>query len=87
MRLMTRQPTHQLCQLIILILQTINIMCSSRFFKACNSQVQQDVEIGSFSLASRETMLTVKIRQPSHEFTFGVGMNFIPYPLVLTPVV
>jgi hypothetical protein len=32
-------------------------------------------------------MLTVKIRQPSHEFTFGVGMNFIPYPLVLTPVV
>jgi hypothetical protein len=33
------------------------------------------------------SMLTVKIRQPSHEFTFGVGMSFIPYPLVLTPVV
>jgi hypothetical protein len=32
-------------------------------------------------------MLTVKIRQPSHKFTFGVGINFIPYPLVLTPVV
>jgi hypothetical protein len=32
-------------------------------------------------------MLTVKFRQPSHEFTFGVGMNFISYPLVLTPVV
>jgi hypothetical protein len=32
-------------------------------------------------------MLTVKIRQPSHEFTFGVRMSFIPYPLVLTPVV
>jgi hypothetical protein len=32
-------------------------------------------------------VLTVKIRQPSHEFTFGVGMNFILYPLVLTPVV
>jgi hypothetical protein len=32
-------------------------------------------------------MLTVKIRQPSHVFTFGVGMSFIPYPLVLTPVV
>jgi hypothetical protein len=32
-------------------------------------------------------MLTVKIRQPSHEFTFGVGIRFIPYPLVLTPVV
>jgi hypothetical protein len=32
-------------------------------------------------------MLTVKIRPPSHEFTFGVGISFIPYPLVLTPVV
>jgi hypothetical protein len=32
-------------------------------------------------------LLTVKFRQPSHEFTFGVGMNFISYPLVLTPVV
>jgi hypothetical protein len=30
-------------------------------------------------------MLTVKFRQPSHEFTFGVGMTFISYPLVLTP--
>jgi hypothetical protein len=30
-------------------------------------------------------MLTVKIRQPSHEFTFGVGISFIAYPLVLTP--
>jgi hypothetical protein len=32
-------------------------------------------------------MLMVKIRQPSHEFTFGVGISFIAYPLVLTPVV
>jgi hypothetical protein len=31
--------------------------------------------------------LMVKIRQPSHEFTFGVGISFILYPLVLTPVV
>jgi hypothetical protein len=30
-------------------------------------------------------MSMVKFRQPSHEFTFGVGMNFISYPLVLTP--
>jgi hypothetical protein len=29
----------------------------------------------------------VKIHQPSHEFTFGVGISFIPYLLVLTPVV
>jgi hypothetical protein len=32
-------------------------------------------------------MSMVKFRQPSHEFTFGVGMNFISYPLVLTPLV
>jgi hypothetical protein len=32
-------------------------------------------------------LLIVKFRQPSHEFTFGVGMSFIPYPLALTPVV
>jgi Leucine-rich repeat (LRR) protein len=38
-------------------------------------------------LASLESPSTVKIRQPSHEFTFGVGISFIPYPLVLTPVV
>jgi hypothetical protein len=31
-------------------------------------------------------MLMVKFRKPSHEFTFG-AMSFIPYPLVLTPVV
>jgi hypothetical protein len=34
-----------------------------------------------------QDLLMVKIRQPSHEFTFGVGISFIPYPLVLTPVV
>jgi hypothetical protein len=32
-------------------------------------------------------VLTVNFRKPSHEFTFGVGMNFISYPLVLTPLV
>jgi hypothetical protein len=42
--------------------------------------------LSTFS-APTPTLLTVKIRQPSHEFTFGVGMSFILYPLVLTPVV
>jgi hypothetical protein len=37
--------------------------------------------------AAHGAPLTVKIRQPSHEFTFGVGMTFVSYPLVLTPVV
>jgi hypothetical protein len=32
-------------------------------------------------------MWPVKFHQPSHEFTFGVGMTFISYPLVLTPLV
>jgi hypothetical protein len=32
-------------------------------------------------------MLMVNFRQPSHEFTFSVGITFIPYPLVLTPLV
>jgi hypothetical protein len=31
-------------------------------------------------------MLTMKFRQQSHEFTFGVGMSFISYPMVLTPL-
>jgi hypothetical protein len=32
-------------------------------------------------------MLTVKFCQPGHEFTFGVGMTFVSYTLVLTPLV
>jgi hypothetical protein len=36
---------------------------------------------------SMEELLTVKIRQPSHEFTFSVSISFILYLLVLTPVV
>jgi hypothetical protein len=32
-------------------------------------------------------MLTVKFRQPSHEFTFSVGMTFLSYPFVRTPLV
>jgi hypothetical protein len=32
-------------------------------------------------------LMMVKFRQPSHEFTFGVYMSFILYPLVLTPLV
>jgi hypothetical protein len=38
-------------------------------------------------LSCAARLLTVKFRQPSHEFTFGVGMTFISYPLVLTPLV
>jgi hypothetical protein len=48
-------------------------------------QKGQDLTAEEKKLA--DLLLTVKIHQPSHEFTFGVGMSFIPYPLVLTPVV
>jgi hypothetical protein len=40
---------------------------------------EQDLSMGE--------MLTTKFRQPSHEFTFGVGMTFIHYLLVLTPLI
>jgi hypothetical protein len=32
-------------------------------------------------------LLMVNFYQRSHEFAFDVGMNFISYPLVLTPLV
>jgi hypothetical protein len=53
------------------------------------SQVAQMAILNKFykTLTSHKSLLTVKIRQPSHEFTFGVGISFISYPLVLTPVV
>jgi hypothetical protein len=40
-----------------------------------------------FGVPRSMLLLTVKIRQPSHEFTFGVGITFVSYSLVLTPVV
>jgi hypothetical protein len=45
--------------------------------------------VNADQLAANEDgqLLTVKFRQPSHEFTFGVGMTFLSYPLVLTPMV
>jgi hypothetical protein len=67
---------------------------SKIFDKVCfasNSQLDPIFSVNSFISDSimndSKRLLTVKIRQPSHEFTFGVGMSFIPYPLVLTPVV
>jgi hypothetical protein len=38
-------------------------------------------------VSSGSPVKTVKFRQPSHEFTFGVGMTFVSYPLVLTTLV
>jgi hypothetical protein len=44
-----------------------------------NDDIKQGLSMGE--------LLTVKFRQLSHEFTFGVGMTIVSYPLVLTPVV
>jgi transposase InsO family protein len=40
-----------------------------------------------YELMHGRILLMVKFRQPSHEFTIGVGMTFVSYQLVLTPVV
>jgi hypothetical protein len=56
-------------------------------FTAEPSQSIDQEQRAKLEALQKERVLKVKIRQPSHEFTFGVGMNFIPYPLVLTPVV
>jgi hypothetical protein len=52
---------------------------------ADTTTISSDVE--TIDVDDAEGVLTVKFRQPSHEFTLGVGMNFISYPLVLTPLV
>jgi hypothetical protein len=51
---------------------------------AYNNSYQSSIMMTPFRLCM---VLTVKIREPSHEFTFGVDMSFILYPLVLTPLV
>jgi hypothetical protein len=43
--------------------------------------------LGKNPFVNFSSLLMVKFRQPSHEFTFGVGMSFISYPLVLTPLI
>jgi hypothetical protein len=48
-RLMTKQPTHQLSQLIILILQAINIVCKIHILHNIYSQVEQILGIGALS--------------------------------------
>jgi hypothetical protein len=53
----------------------------------CNRTVHIFDTYLTISTLANIHVLTVKIRQPSHEFTFGVGISFIPYPLVLTLVV
>jgi hypothetical protein len=52
------------------------------------SQVLDGLKMVCFILKiNANLVLMVKFCQPSHEFTFGVGMSFIYYPLVLTPLV
>jgi hypothetical protein len=46
-----------------------------------------DAIVGELDKKPFTPVFTVKFRQPSHEFTFGVGINFISYPLVLTTLV
>jgi hypothetical protein len=61
------------------------IKCRVKAMKG-NDDIHRRLTRGRARLSMGE-MLTVNFRQPSHEFTFGVGINFISYPLVLTPLV
>jgi hypothetical protein len=58
-----------------------------RGFMSADKFEEIDIGDGDNPRLTFISVLTVKIHQPSHEFTFGVGISFIPYPLVLTPVV
>jgi hypothetical protein len=58
--------------------------CSCCFSHPCTKHQSLQLLVRLLATCS---LLTVKIRQPSHEFTFGVGMTFVSYSLVLTPVV
>jgi hypothetical protein len=49
--------------------------------------IPKNVEEVKHAKARTIPVLTVKFRQPSYEFTFDVGISFVSYPLVLTPVV
>jgi ribonuclease HI len=60
------------------------LLCSLRI--AIETGIKR-LDVRGYSQLVIDQVLTVKIRQPSHEFTYGVGISFIPYPLVLTPVV
>jgi hypothetical protein len=52
-----------------------------------SSKKSEGASEGADSPGRADPLLMVKFHQPSHEFTFGVGMNFISYPLVITPLV
>jgi hypothetical protein len=59
----------------------------SVFFATLSNFRRRSSPLRWWGSGGRTALLTVKIRQPSHEFTFGVGMTFVSYSLVLTPVV
>jgi hypothetical protein len=68
------------------------VQAKPRIFVFAKTRItKRRVERSSFRLRKGEIrtrrLLAVKFRQPSHEFTFGVDMSFILYPLVLTPLV
>jgi hypothetical protein len=62
------------------------------FVDEVDDRIEKEAEKWCFTVwvwidAPTDNVLTVKFRQPSHEFTFCVGMSFISYSLVLIPLV
>jgi hypothetical protein len=64
-----------------------HVLSSARFKQQRATMISIEGLLGDEQGLSMEEMLTVKFRQPSHEFTLGVGMTFISYPLVVTLLV
>jgi hypothetical protein len=67
LRLMTRQPTHQLSQLIILILQTINIMCKFQILQSMQFTGRARCRNWFFQLSLKRNSVSMHIVRDSHE--------------------
>jgi hypothetical protein len=64
--------------------QTDALMISMKSSMSSRRSFSSQLPVEDFCVC---LLLTMKFHQPSQEFTFGVDMSFIPYPLVITPVV
>jgi hypothetical protein len=60
---------------------------SSEVDRGVRAKIENPTDPHSLALVSgSRTNANMSSRQPSHDFTFSVGMGFISYPLVLPPL-
>jgi hypothetical protein len=89
------QPLSGIKLVIPAILQKF-ILCSRTYCRE-DRAILVLIQVGIYQVLIRAIIVTVGFvfthllmvnsRQPSDEITFGVGKNFVYYPLVLTPLV